>query len=50
MGKLFGSSGVRGLANVELTPTLGVRLAQPLPGVCKGEVGGCCEGTRVAAG
>lgn len=37
MGKLFGTDGVRGLANVELTPELALALGRAAVGVLRGE-------------
>ncbi len=47
MGKLFGSSGVRGLANVELTPTLACKVGSAVATYAKAKCAVVARDTRV---
>jgi phosphoglucosamine mutase len=48
MGKLFGSSGVRGLANVDLTPVLACKIASAVATDAKAKKGVVARDTRVS--
>jgi phosphoglucosamine mutase len=48
MGKLFGSSGVRGLANVELTPTLACKVGGAVAAYSKAKSAVVARDTRVS--
>jgi phosphoglucosamine mutase len=48
MGKLFGSSGVRGLANVELTPTLACKVGGAIAAYSKAKRAVVARDTRVS--
>jgi phosphoglucosamine mutase len=48
MGKLFGSSGVRGLANVDLTPTLACKVASAVVTHAKAKKAVVAKDTRVS--
>ncbi|XHH10135.1 MAG: phosphoglucosamine mutase [Candidatus Bathyarchaeia archaeon] len=48
MGKLFGSSGVRGLANVELTPTLACKVGMAAASYAKAKTAVVGRDTRVS--
>jgi phosphoglucosamine mutase len=50
MGKLFGSSGVRGLANVELTPTLACKVGSAVAAYAKAKLAVVARDTRVSGG
>ena len=47
MGKLFGSSGVRGLANVELTPVLACKVGSAVAAYAKAKLAVVARDTRV---
>ena len=48
MGKLFGSSGVRGLANVDLTPILACKVASAVATHAKAKKAVVAKDTRVS--